>query len=81
MVTSWLQNGRTALHYAASWASQDAVSALLAASASVTSVDNCDRTPLHLAVAAPLKEVDELLKQEMILQGTPASHFVYANNV
>ena len=76
-----LQDGRTALHYAARWASQNATSALLAASASFTTVDNSGKTPLHLAVAAPVQEVDELLKQAMIKQGTPASQFVYSNNV
>jgi hypothetical protein len=44
-------------------------------------VDNSGKTPLHLAVAAPVQEVDELLKQAMIKQGTPASQFVYSNNV
>ncbi|KAL0021170.1 hypothetical protein WJX77_007343 [Trebouxia sp. C0004] len=53
-------DGRTALHYAARWASQNAASALLAASASFTTVDNSGKTPLHLAVAAPVQEVDEL---------------------
>jgi len=44
-------------------------------------VDNSGKTPLHLAVAAPVQEVDELLKQAMIKQGKPASQFVYSNNV
>ncbi len=76
-----LQDGRTALHYAARWASQNAASALLAASASFTTVDNSGKTPMHLAVAAPVQEVDELTKQAMIKQGQRASEFVYCNNV
>ncbi len=75
------QDGRTALHYAARWASQNAASALLAASASFTTVDNSGKTPLHLAVGAPVQEVDELTKQAMIKQGQRASEFLHCNNV
>jgi len=56
-----LQDGRNALHYAARRASQNAASALLAASASFTTVDNSGKTPLHLAVATPVSESCVLL--------------------
>ena len=76
-----LQDGRTALHYAARWASQNAASALLAAAASFTTVDNSGKTPLHLAVAAPVQQVDELTRQAMIKQGQRALQFLDSNNV
>ncbi len=65
----YLQDGRTALHYAASWASHNAVTALLAASASHSTLDNSGRTPLHLAVNAPVTDLDQHVKEELVRQG------------
>lgn len=80
-VLAHLQDGRTALHYAASWGSQNAVTALLKASASFRSVDNTGKTPLHLAVKAPVEPVNKLIKEAMMQSGTPAHYFVQSHKV
>lgn len=65
----WLQDGRTALHYAASWGNVHAVRALLQGGASIKALDNTGRTALHWAASAPVTTLDAFVKEEAIRMG------------
>lgn len=64
-----LQDGRTALHYAASWGNVHAVKALLKGGAFLRSLDNTGKTALHWAAGAPVLGQDEFVKEQAIREG------------
>ena len=65
-VSLLMQDGRTALHYAASWGNVHAVKALLAGGASIRSLDNTGKTAVHWAVGAPVRGLDDFVKEQAI---------------
>ena len=72
----WLQDGRTALHYAASWGNVHALKSLLAGGASIRATDNNGRTALHWAADAPIKDLDEFVKAQAICEGASEDSLV-----
>lgn len=75
-IPSLLQDGRTALHYAASWGNVHAVKALVQGGASLRALDNTCKTALHWAAGAPVIGQDEFVKEEAIKAGASEHSFV-----
>ena len=71
-----MQDGRTALHLAASWGNVHAVKALLAGGASIRNADNTGKTALHWAAAAPIKGQDDFVKEAAIMNGASEQSFI-----
>ncbi|KAL3162656.1 Ankyrin repeat and SOCS box protein 16 [Trebouxia sp. C0009 RCD-2024] len=74
-------DGRTALHYAASWGNVHAVRSLLAGGASIRALDNTGRTALHWAAYAPIKPLDDFLKEQAISEGASEQSLVLNHGI
>ncbi|KAL3135087.1 hypothetical protein ABBQ32_008032 [Trebouxia sp. C0010 RCD-2024] len=74
-------NGRTALHYAASWGNVHAVRSLLEGGASIRALDNTGRTALHWAVYAPIKPLEDFLKEQGISEGASEQSLVLNHGI
>ena len=70
------QDGRTALHYAASWGNVHAVKAMLAGGASPRTLDNAGKMALHWAACAPVKGQDPFVREQAIREGASEHSFV-----
>ena len=71
-----VQDGTTALHYAASWGNVHAVRALLEAGASLQMTDYAGKTALHWAASAPVKGQDDFVREEAIKHGASKRSFI-----